>query len=259
MVLALILINSCKKDKKEEPVSKKTPIITWENPEDIVYETLLSTTQLNATANVPGTFSYTPAIGTKLIIGTNQDLKVDFIPTDATTYNNASKTVKINVSLAIGDSYRGGIIAYILQVGDSGYIPGETHGLITASVNQDPPVVWYNATLGYTTTGAIATIIGTGNANTQAIYINQGNTENYAAKKCMDYRGGGYSDWYLPSKDELNKLYINKILIGGFVNEAYWSSSENSITTACYQGFIHGDQNVASKSVTCRVRAIRSF
>jgi hypothetical protein len=90
----LILTNSCVKDEKS---SKKDPVITWENPADITYGTMLSETQLNATADVLGSFVYTPAIGTKLNEGTNQDLKVDFTPTDGITYNSASKKVKINV------------------------------------------------------------------------------------------------------------------------------------------------------------------
>jgi uncharacterized protein (TIGR02145 family) len=80
--------------------SKTDPVITWANPADITYGTLLSATQLNATADVPGTFVYTPAIGTKLNAGANQDLRVDFTPTDAVNYNSASKTVKITVAAA---------------------------------------------------------------------------------------------------------------------------------------------------------------
>ena len=95
---ALILTNSCEKDEKS---SKKDPVITWENPADITYGTLLSTIQLNATADVSGTFIYTPAIGTKLNEGANQDLKVDFTPTDAINYNSINKTVKINVTASI--------------------------------------------------------------------------------------------------------------------------------------------------------------
>ena len=76
------------------------PAITWSNPADITYGTLLSATQLNATANVPGTFTYTPALGTKLDAGTVQNLKVDFTPDDAVKYSAASKTVTINVAKA---------------------------------------------------------------------------------------------------------------------------------------------------------------
>jgi uncharacterized protein (TIGR02145 family) len=97
MGFVLILANSCKKD--ETTASKNNPIITWDNPLDITYGTLLSATQLNATADVPGIFVYTPAIGTKLNLGNNQDLIVDFTPNDTTSYYTVSKTVKINVTL----------------------------------------------------------------------------------------------------------------------------------------------------------------
>jgi hypothetical protein len=81
-------------------VSAATPTITWSNPADITYGTALSATQLNATASVPGNFTYTPAAGTVLSAGTNQNLHVDFVPNDTTNYNNASKDVKINVGKA---------------------------------------------------------------------------------------------------------------------------------------------------------------
>lgn len=82
---------------KEEKTGKQDPIITWSNPADITVGTPLSATQLNATADVTGTFVYTPAIGTSLSVGANQDLKVDFTPSDLSAYNVISKTVKINV------------------------------------------------------------------------------------------------------------------------------------------------------------------
>lgn len=77
-----------------------TPTITWNNPSDITYGTLLSATQLNATANTPGTFTYTPALGAKLNTGAEQTLKVDFTPTDLINYEVISKTVTINVTKA---------------------------------------------------------------------------------------------------------------------------------------------------------------
>src|SRR4030066_2141479 len=79
-------------------VNKITPTITWSNPDDIVYETALSATQLNATASVPGSFLFTPAAGTVLNAGSGQDLRVDFTPSDTDNYNNATKTVQINVT-----------------------------------------------------------------------------------------------------------------------------------------------------------------
>jgi uncharacterized protein YjbI with pentapeptide repeats len=81
-------------------VLKATPVITWANPADITYPTALSGTQLNATASVPGAFTYTPAAGTVLGAGNAQNLHVDFVPTDTANYSNAFADVKINVLMA---------------------------------------------------------------------------------------------------------------------------------------------------------------
>src|SRR5262249_12053671 len=67
------------------------------NPADITYGTALSGTQLNATANVAGAFTYTPPATTVLNAGNAQALSVNFVPTDTANYNNASKNVSINV------------------------------------------------------------------------------------------------------------------------------------------------------------------
>ncbi len=76
------------------------PTITWNNPADIIYGTALSATQLNATANTPGTFTYTPAAGTVLGKGPHT-LHVDFTPTDTVNYDPTSKDVTINVLSAV--------------------------------------------------------------------------------------------------------------------------------------------------------------
>ena len=78
-------------------VNKATPVITWEDPTDITYGTALSAAQLNATADVAGTFDYTPALGTILNAGAMQTLKVDFTPDDSDNYDSAWKEVVINV------------------------------------------------------------------------------------------------------------------------------------------------------------------
>jgi uncharacterized protein (TIGR02145 family) len=113
LVMAVIAMfaTSC---KKEEP---KDPIITWENPADISEGTLLSATQLNATADAPGTFVYTPAIGTKLSVGASQVLSVTFTPTDAGAYNTASKTVIINVTKVTSVTDIDGNVYKIVTIG----------------------------------------------------------------------------------------------------------------------------------------------
>jgi hypothetical protein len=78
-------------------INKATPVITWSNPADIIYGTGLGATQLNATANVAGSFNYTPSSGTVLNAGASHPLLASFTPTDLTNYNSTSKTVMINV------------------------------------------------------------------------------------------------------------------------------------------------------------------
>src|SRR5262249_21660417 len=78
-------------------VLKATPSVTWPAPADIVFGTALGSTQLDATANVAGTFAYSPAAGTVLHAGTGQTLSATFTPTDAADYNSAAASTTINV------------------------------------------------------------------------------------------------------------------------------------------------------------------
>jgi hypothetical protein len=97
-------------------------------------------------------------------------------------------------------------------------------------------------------------------ANTNTIITSQGATStSYAAGLARAYTGGGYADWYLPSKDELNKLYLNRTAIGGFANDSYWSSTEIFNTLAILKNFGFGNQENLGKSYPANVRAIRAF
>jgi len=80
------------------PKEKATPLISWSNPADISSGTALGSAQLNATANVPGTFVYTPSANTVLPVGSGQLLTVNFMPSDSVDYNPASASVRINVN-----------------------------------------------------------------------------------------------------------------------------------------------------------------
>ncbi|HXI30968.1 MAG TPA: hypothetical protein VNG89_21175, partial [Vicinamibacterales bacterium] len=78
-------------------VDKLVPTLTWPLPADIVFGTPLSATQLNATANVPGTFEYDPPVGTVLPVGAVQTLSVTFTPTDTATYTSTTRSVPLTV------------------------------------------------------------------------------------------------------------------------------------------------------------------
>ena len=158
--------------------------------------------------------------------------------------------------LSVGMEYQGGVIAYLLHQGDIGYNPAVQHGLIAAPSDQSTGIVWWNGS--YVTIGATSTFLGTGNANTNTIVSVQG-AGSYAAKLCYDLVLNGFSDWYLPSKDELNKLYLNRTAIGGFAAAVYWSSSEFSNGYAWYQYFVNGIQHNNGKYSTFYVRAVRAF
>ena len=80
-------------------VTKATPTITWATPAAITYGTGLSSTQLDATASVPGTFAYSLASGAVLTAG-SQTLSVTFTPTNTTSYNTATATVTLTVTKA---------------------------------------------------------------------------------------------------------------------------------------------------------------
>ena len=159
-------------------------------------------------------------------------------------------------NLSIGDFYKGGIIAYFLQSGDPGYDVNVRHGLIAATSDQSTAASW--GCNGNLITGADGTALGTGPQNTLDI-VNGCSNAGIAARICNDLVLNGYDDWYLPSKDELFKLYLNKTAIGGFAFDRYWSSSELSDSFALIQYFDDGIQAMTHKALRKYVRAVRAF
>jgi hypothetical protein len=183
----------------------------------------------------------------------------------ATNYNASANTDDgsciIPFSGAIGDTYQGGIIFYL---------DGNGGGLIAAPTDQSTGAEW--GCYGTPVSGADGTAIGTGAQNTIDIvnancspYYNSGNL--IAANICANLTLGEYSDWFLPSKDELNLMYQNigqgNVLglgnVGGFANNYYWSSTEYGNSGAWLQDFYNGSQYYDVKYDTGNVRGVRAF
>jgi hypothetical protein len=143
-----------------------------------------------------------------------------------TTYGE--ELVFTTLNLQVGSSHQGGIIAYILQEGDPGYVAGEIHGLIRSE------------NLGYFEWGCMNSLLsttstdfGAGESNTIEIVNNcSGNT---AAKYCNDLIENGYNDWFLPSLNELNRFPASY-----FTQKVYSTSSELSETQNYYYGQYYG-------------------
>lgn len=160
-------------------------------------------------------------------------------------------------NLKIGDLYHGGKIAYIFQQTDNGYVAGETHGIIAFTTDLPTSYKWYNGS--NIVTNAIQTGLCSGDDNSKLIYEKQG-SGTYAASACLSFVTGNYSDWYLPSVDELQILYNNKDVIGGFTTgTSYWSSSEVSSDGAYGINFSNGTKVKYYKNGSGRIRPISYF
>jgi len=165
----------------------------------------------------------------------------------------------------IGDFREGGVVFHIFATGEPGYIEGEQHGLVCAVINQSSNAIW--GCNGGAISGADGTLIGTGAQNT--IDIEAGCTyAGIAADLCSNLTLNGYSDWFLPSKNELNAMYQNRTEINttAVVNEGtalssdwYWSSSQNFVNAWAKDFAGTGMQSSVTKNSSNQVRAIRAF
>lgn len=161
----------------------------------------------------------------------------------------------------LGKSYQGGIIFYILKSGDLGYDATTPHGLIAATEDQSKGDVKWDQFVYHEIAG-IKDGIGYGSANTTKIINDIGSSTLYAAGLARAYRGGGYSDWYVPSQDELNQLYINRNYFTGtasFGVYQYWSSSQFANWAAFVQDLNVGWTQGRNRGDLAGLRAIRSF
>lgn len=177
----------------------------------------------------------------------------------------------------IGESFGGGIVFYVEPATNG------LHGLIAATTDQ-ATCVWNGTPGGYgynlATNVEGTTAIGDGEANTnQIISYWSGATNTYAAKAARNYTGGGFNDWFLPSRSEMLELKKQQNIVGGFPasNTTYWTSNAERFSDPKNQAYnapqvyggvvvytkpsgtkakIYGDIPLGS---TAQVRAIRKF
>ena len=156
----------------------------------------------------------------------------------------------------IGDFNYGGVIFWVNATGDE--------GLVCTITDQSFGTTWSEGT--NLVTGANGTATGTGEANTNLIVSNH-LSGTYAAWLCAAHNENGYSDWFLPSQDELNELYLNRATVnttliangGTEVSAAYWTSTEANLNEAWYQTFTNGSQFSITKTLSLKVRAVRAW
>jgi Protein of unknown function (DUF1566) len=191
---------------------------------------------------------------------TNPTITATIAITNSGTIKNLTATINLTNVNEVGEYKFGGVIFWVNAAG--------TEGLVCAITDQSSGIQWYNG-LSLNTT-ALGKVIGTGQANTTAI-INAQGIGSYAAKLCDDLTLNGFSDWFLPSIDELKQMRINKSIIdatsvanSGTAIEAtrYWSSTEysESLHAAEAVSFTSSSATFLEfKSMNHRVRAIRDW
>lgn len=165
-----------------------------------------------------------------------------------TAYGSQVSFMTVHV---LGENFGGGIIFYVDGTGQ--------HGLISTTSTQSTNCAW--GCINTSISGASGTAIGTGLSNTNSIVA--GCSESgIAAKICSDLVLSGYSDWYLPSKDELQMMYTNRSYIGNFPGCTtcyHWSSTEATNANAWSLYGFNGNSIQSYKGTGPWVRAIRSF
>jgi hypothetical protein len=152
----------------------------------------------------------------------------------------------------VGESYQGGIIFYV-------DISGQ-HGLIAAPSDISDGIRWDDGSNADTHVNS--TLLFSGDNNTDQLVAIYGDGD-YAAKICKDLELNGFDDWYLPAKSELEELYEYRVQVGGFTDDYYWTSSENSNEDYRFLAFrVHFGTGLSStfyKDFEARVRPIRAF
>jgi len=184
---------------------------------------------------------------------------------DESTVEKGGDTTQVTAGKRqLGEKFGGGIIVWLDDTGN--------HGLIASENDQHSNVSWRNGRAstpqlygdhGDRLINAVGDGIYAGEKNT-LVNIAQQTADNlsgeFAAKVCAACQEGGYGDWYLPAKAELDILFQSRERLGGFDGDMYWSSSEYNIGFVWGQNFKgYGGQYPLNKGSGYAIRCIRKF
>ena len=277
VIVLFYFFSSCSKETEDsnalDPGSNAVPVLTTNNVGNITQNSAVSggkissdggssivskgvcwsTTQNPTIANSntvdgSGTSDFTSNIS-GIFPGTSYYARAYAVNKNGTGYGQQVSFTTPSLLLT-GINYAGGIIFYLDSTG--------LHGLVCANNDQSNMAIWGCANTHIP--GANGTAIGTGLQNTLDIILSC-TTSGIAADICDDLILNGYSDWFLPSKEELKLMYTNlkSLGIGSFSNSAYWSSSEMTDSFAWEVIFNGGISQGSGKNNFALVRAVRAF
>ena len=199
-----------------------------------------------------------PATGL-LIYQTNNNSGYYFY--NGSIWTSMTSGVSGSIGHYIGEYFGGGLVYYVYDNG--------SHGLIASLDDLSQGIGWGNPAINISNSESEYD----GAVNSISILSQLGTGTTYAARLCINYNAGGYSDWYLPSIWELNLLYNDAFMIssklnsdgnpatnGFLLSSNYWSSTERSTTEAWHVNFGFDYQfSNNDKNMLHRVRAIRRF
>jgi hypothetical protein len=199
-----------------------------------------------------GPFDNEPMTG--LTVTTTYYVRAYAVNSAGTSHGNE---ITFNSGYEFGAGHDGGYVFYNDGIGG---------GMVVTTTLSLAPQVWiYGGTTQISILGTTGTIFGSGENNSSLITGQAGHTAS-AADACLVYWDGTYSDWYLPSKDEMQRMWeilantLAKRTTYEFEESEYWSSSENNASTAWAMYFSDGTWQPADKSDnTIYVRPVRNF
>jgi len=230
------------------------------------YTATSSPDDITATVNQAGSGDITVTGLTNETAYTFTVTATNAIGTSVASAASNSVTPAVPIVPAIGDIVNGGVVFHLFVDGETGYVAGETHGLVVAMSDVATSVEWGCYGSDLPTVPNVSSSppvgqgaeIGDGISNTNAIL-----NDCPGAPAALAARSLG-EDWFLPSINELKKMYGNKDdleAVDGFTDfeNSYWSSTEYDSVIAWRQNFDDGNQNTNEKDNANNVRAVRAF